>query len=156
MPSEFWVGRVSSLSDRFRTEVLINPPPRITPSPTLSKGAKAPKSEYDRGMHNTERRTRRVFIHLNSLCTTDEARASLAKFKEEYTERMQLEDQWERGVKVMPTKKDNKKSKETRKSAEVKEGEVVRKLSVFERLMAKRKSRRSALFRNSEEGPSNA
>ena len=107
-------------------------------------------------MHNTERRTRRVFIHLNSLCTTEEARASLAEFKKQYEERIQLEDQWERGVKAMPTKKDKGKHKEIRKSAEVKEGEVVRKLSVFERLMAKRKSRKSSLFSTSEEGPSNA
>lgn len=32
-------------------------------------------------MHNPERRNRRVYIHLRSLCTTDEARASLDSFK---------------------------------------------------------------------------
>ena len=69
---------------------------------------------------------------------------------------MHLEDQWERGVKVMPTKKDNGKSKETRKSVEVREGEVERKLNVFERLMAKKRSRKSSLFQTSGDGPSNA
>ena len=32
-------------------------------------------------MHDTDRRNRRVYIHLRSLCTTDEARASLEEFK---------------------------------------------------------------------------
>ncbi|KAM0799978.1 hypothetical protein BDR22DRAFT_272872 [Usnea florida] len=32
-------------------------------------------------MHDTERRDRRVYIHLRSLCTTEEARASLDEFR---------------------------------------------------------------------------
>ena len=32
-------------------------------------------------MHDTERRKRRVYIHLRSLCTSDEARTSLDEFK---------------------------------------------------------------------------
>lgn len=32
-------------------------------------------------MHDTGRRNRRVYVHLRSLCTTDEARASLEAFK---------------------------------------------------------------------------
>lgn len=32
-------------------------------------------------MHDTDRRDRRVYIHLRSLCTTDEARKSLDEFK---------------------------------------------------------------------------
>lgn len=33
-------------------------------------------------MHDTERRDRRVYVHLRSLCQNDEARASLDNFRE--------------------------------------------------------------------------
>ena len=32
-------------------------------------------------MHDPDRRNRRVYVHLRSLCTTDGARASLEEFK---------------------------------------------------------------------------
>ena len=42
---------------------------------------KASSSNAKHPMHDTERRNRRVYIHLRSLCTTNEARASLDEFK---------------------------------------------------------------------------
>lgn len=48
-------------------------------------------------MHDDERRIKRVFIHLNSLCATEEAKASLEKFRVLYEKRIGLEARAERG-----------------------------------------------------------
>ncbi|KAA6412783.1 MAG: hypothetical protein FRX48_03775 [Lasallia pustulata] len=81
MPSGYWAGRLMALSDRFRTEEMHD------------------SSSFHRvgSMHNDERRTRRVFVHLNSLCQTDQAKASLAAFREAYMARMREDGGWEGG-----------------------------------------------------------
>ena len=71
--SPYWSGRVMALSDRFRTEELMAP------------------SGIRSNMHDDTRRMRRVFIHLRSLCMTDEARDSLAAFQKKYDEKMERE-----------------------------------------------------------------
>ena len=48
-------------------------------------------------MHDDERRTRRVFVHLNSLCQTEVARESLAAFKAKYEKRVEDEEGMEGG-----------------------------------------------------------
>ena len=51
-------------------------------------------------MHDEERRNKRVWIHLYSLCTTDEARASLAEFKTAKEEREKARAAGVKGEKV--------------------------------------------------------
>ena len=92
----WWLGRYTALSDRFRTGALPSPsssPTRshsssqqqqtdLPPTSTNTAGlTSASSSNANHPMHNVERRNRRVYIHLRSLCTTDEARASLDDFK---------------------------------------------------------------------------
>lgn len=92
-PPVWWLGRYTALSDRFRTGALPSPP--SSPSRSQSSTADVPStnepattgftsassSNANHPMHDTDRRNRRVYIHLRSLCTTDEARASLEEFK---------------------------------------------------------------------------
>ena len=68
-----------ALSDRFRTEELQD------------------SSSFHRvgSMHDDGRRMRRVFIHLNSLCQSEEAKESLAAFKEAYENRLEDEQSME-------------------------------------------------------------
>lgn len=89
----WWLGRYTALSDRFRTSALPSPPS----SPSRPQSSKtefssmnessqtgltsASSSNANHPMHDTDRRNRRVYIHLRSLCTTEEARASLDEFK---------------------------------------------------------------------------
>ena len=92
-PPMWWLGRYTALSDRFRTSALPSPPSspsRSQPSrddfsstyETCTLGlSSASSSNANHPMHDTDRRNRRVYIHLRSLCTTDEARASLDEFK---------------------------------------------------------------------------
>ncbi|MCJ1472774.1 hypothetical protein MMC13_001423 [Lambiella insularis] len=155
-----WLGRVIGLSNRFRTEELNQSPSSNSPSYTSAQNS-------NHGMHNEDRRMRRVFIQLNSLCVTDEARASLAEFKVRYEARVALEEQWERGEKPRPQKENKKLAKHGKQKeeatvapvvkkeiAEVKGGGVQKQLSVFERLMPRKKKpgRRSSAI--GEEGPS--
>ena len=75
MPAGYWGGRLMALSDRFRTEELQD------------------SSSFHRvgSMHDDGSRMRRVFIHLSSLCQSEEAKESLAAFKEAYEKRMEDE-----------------------------------------------------------------
>lgn len=93
-PPMWWLGRYTALSDRFRTGALPSPPSspsrphssRTDFSPTTNGTSatgliSASSSNANHPMHDADRRNRRVYIHLRSLCTTDEARASLDGFK---------------------------------------------------------------------------
>lgn len=93
-PAMWWLGRYTALSDRFRTGALPSPPsspsrsysPTNDLSPLINEPSttgftSASSSNANHPMHDTDRRNRRVYIHLRSLCTTDEARASLEEFK---------------------------------------------------------------------------
>lgn len=94
-PAIWWLGRYTALSDRFRTGALPTPPtspsrphssPNDSPSTknepfTTTALTPGSSSNANHPMHDTERRNRRVYIHLRSLCTTAEARASLDDFK---------------------------------------------------------------------------
>lgn len=51
-------------------------------------------------MHSEIRRTRRVYAHLESLCTTQEARESLAEFKLFMEERERMGGGGVKGAKV--------------------------------------------------------
>ena len=80
----WWLGRCTSLHDRFRTSALPDPPstpntndpPSPSPAPSFSS-----TESLNQPMHDDARRTRRVYIHLRSLCMTDEAKQSLDEFK---------------------------------------------------------------------------
>ncbi|KAI9683084.1 MAG: hypothetical protein M1829_005875 [Trizodia sp. TS-e1964] len=70
----YWAGRFTALNDRFRgdefqTSVIFEAP---------GKATNTGKSNLE------EKRIRRVFAHLDSLCLTDEARLSLRDFQEQY------------------------------------------------------------------------
>lgn len=92
-PPMWWLGRYTALSDRFRTGALPSPPSSpsrfqsstndfsSTNEPSETGLTSASSSNANHPMHDTDRRNRRVYIHLRSLCTTDEARASLDEFK---------------------------------------------------------------------------
>lgn len=169
LPDQEWLGRVFGLTNRFRTEEMNNAPPRMTPPSSMAHGA---THDFNHGMHDEERRVRRVFIHLNSLCITDEARSSLAEFKVRFEARVALEEQWERGE-VRRPKKENTKPKKNLKPKEesglvesvvkpknevvgAKAGGVQKQLSVFERLLArKKKGGRKSSSAHGEAGPSN-
>ncbi|CAD6579060.1 MAG: hypothetical protein ASARMPRED_008941 [Alectoria sarmentosa] len=91
----WWLGRYTALSDRFRTGVLPSPPSSPRPQSSTNDfssstneysatGLTSASSFYLRPkhpMHDPDRRNRRVYVHLRSLCTTDGARASLEEFK---------------------------------------------------------------------------
>ncbi|KAF6233825.1 hypothetical protein HO173_008037 [Letharia columbiana] len=89
----WWLGRYTALSDRFRTSALPSPPsspsrPQSSKTefssmnePSQTGLTSASSSNANHPMHDTDRRNRRVYIHLRSLCTTEEARASLDEFK---------------------------------------------------------------------------
>lgn len=70
-PNGYWAGRVTALSDRFRTEALES------------------SSPHDSDMHDDTRRLRRVFVYLRSLCTTKEAIDSLEAFQHMWAMREQ-------------------------------------------------------------------
>ncbi|KAI9700824.1 MAG: hypothetical protein M1836_002193 [Candelina mexicana] len=72
MPSAYWCGRFTTLNDRFRNE-------------EFNLELEHHDSETERyALSTDELRVRRVFIHLSSLCQTEEARASLVEFQEKY------------------------------------------------------------------------
>lgn len=87
----WWLGRYTALSDRFRTGALPSPSgpqspatdssPISEPSSSGASSATSSSNDAKHPMHDAERRNRRVYIHLRSLCTTDEARASLDEFR---------------------------------------------------------------------------
>ena len=72
-PTSYWLGRLTALSDRFRTEALLG-------APTPAEAASSP-------MQDDACRMRRVFLHLHVLCATKEARKSLEQFWEMWAER---------------------------------------------------------------------
>ena len=80
----WWLGRYTALHDRFRTSALPSPPcspntrDPTSPSPAPSFSS---TDSLSQPMHDDARRTRRVYIHLRSLCMTDEAKQSLDEFK---------------------------------------------------------------------------
>ena len=89
------------------------------------------------------------------MCTTTEARESLARFKEAYEQKMELEGMYERGERARPRKQwrppqaggapkkiDGEAGKKV--SGEVK-GEVKDKFSVFERLVMRRRPMRKSM-----------
>ena len=79
MPLMQWAGRFTALSDRFLTGAL--PSPNTAP-PSSSSGDLADFLPYSskEPMHDDEKRKHRIYTHLHSLCTTDEARNSLKEF----------------------------------------------------------------------------
>ena len=84
-----------SLSDRFRTAALL-PSPRNSPTSSSEKLT----TTADNPMHDEGLRNKRVYAHLRSLCTTEEARASLADFKIIMEERAKARAAGVKGKKV--------------------------------------------------------
>lgn len=78
-----WLGRYTALSDRFRTSALPSSPSRSEDS----SSSNTLTNSFHEPMHDETQRNRRIWIHLQSLCTTDEARESLALFKAHMEER---------------------------------------------------------------------
>lgn len=92
----YWMGRYIALSDHARNAALplasnLDPPTtKSTPgTPTSSRStprhpstAKVlSRSDHHHPMHDASRRDKAVFAHLRELCTTGEARESLAVFQ---------------------------------------------------------------------------
>lgn len=119
MPT-YWLARLTSLSDRFRTEALTD---------SLSSSD---------GMHNDERRIKRVFLHLNSLCVTEEAKESLEKFRVLYEKRMGLEARAERGEMQKMVFAEMKAQEEEKPERKANGGKEEKK-GVFERLVGRKK-----------------
>lgn len=95
-PPSYWLGRYTSLSNRFRTESLSLTVPRgslRSPSAGDSVAGFSTIPTETAAIHqDTEgSRTRRVFAHLNSFCLTPEARASLAEFRIRLEKRLAVE-----------------------------------------------------------------
>jgi hypothetical protein len=108
-PNSYWCGRFQALSDRFHTEVLdaclldsemlqqYVAASSSSPPPSNSKGRGKAKSkgvketeETQKILHSTttdnitedhDRRSNRAFVHLQALCTTNEAKNSLWQFQ---------------------------------------------------------------------------
>ena len=56
----------------------------MNPSPSSSSNNTGALGAAHRQLTDDERRTRRIFVHLQGLCVTDEARASLDAFQTAY------------------------------------------------------------------------
>lgn len=102
-PPSYWVGRYVALHDRFRSEILTptyldssklrtwcqeapdvpDDFPEDQPYPTLHD-----QTEYER---DAEKLARRVFVHLEALCLTNEARKSLKAFQQAYARQVDCE-----------------------------------------------------------------
>lgn len=108
----------------------------MTPEPTLTSGIQIDSVDPKRSMLDDDIRNRRVFIHLNSLCTTSAARESLKGFKSRFDKRLVTEGEWEHGESTPPKKEDKGKGKE---------GEIKEKLSVLDKL----KMRKNRAFKKS-------
>ena len=93
---QYWMGRYIALSDHSRSAALPlasnpeTPTAKSTPgTPTSSKSTPRhpsatevlSRSDHHHPMHDAGRRNRAVFAHLRELCTTGEARESLAGFQ---------------------------------------------------------------------------
>lgn len=112
-PSEAWTGRFVRLQDRFQSEMLLpkNLTTLVTAHAERSRMAKRenqpkagiPMSPSDPNMpppkHNAliadaeqledeDDRARKVFLHLEALCTTSEAKRSLYLWQQNYAKRM--------------------------------------------------------------------
>ena len=126
MPSTWWLGRVSSLLDRYRNEEMQEH------FGTISSPFNTPMSSLfgTPGMNADQRRIERVFVQLQAFCVNQEAIQSLADFALAYRKREEVEGILERGEKV--------EKKEEEKGGKEKRG-------MFERLgrgiMRKRKSK---------------
>ncbi|KAI9846791.1 MAG: hypothetical protein M1837_003640 [Sclerophora amabilis] len=99
----YWCGRFSALNDRFRSEELDieilspqifedcsednednNDNDKITAAEDEKAKQARERMSRSRNMGRDERRIRRVFLHLYSLCSTEEARESLMAFQQAY------------------------------------------------------------------------
>ncbi|KAI9793046.1 MAG: hypothetical protein M1816_000944 [Peltula sp. TS41687] len=92
-PPAYWAGRFSALNDRFRNEEMDESCSFATEQQkqkqqgqgrSISIGGGFRRLESKMSLSPDERRVRRVFIHLNSLCATEEARDSLKVFQEQF------------------------------------------------------------------------
>jgi hypothetical protein len=105
--SEYWSGRFVSLHDRFHNELLTDESLAII---TEASKPKPPKQNSHRLLHlsgsrtmanlthnavhreaellsDDDNRCRRVFLHLDALCATDEAKRSLHVWQQDYARR---------------------------------------------------------------------
>lgn len=80
-PSAYWCGRLSALNDRFRMEDITHTHTSSSSSPASPSNNHQLGAAAQRKLGDDERRTRRIFVHLQGLCVTDEARASLDEFQ---------------------------------------------------------------------------
>ncbi|MCJ1355280.1 MAG: hypothetical protein MMC33_005271 [Icmadophila ericetorum] len=91
MPPSYWLGRYTSLSNRFRTESLSLTVPRasllLSPTPLDTD----PNSSTNPAEDEDVLRMRRAFAHLMSFCTTEEARTSLTGFRQKLEKRLAIE-----------------------------------------------------------------
>ena len=167
MPDNFWLGRLSAASDHLRSESLWKATQKLTLSQSQSFFYDDSSSSEDFGsdgsdMHNDERRIARVFEFLEQFCITDEAKESLAIFKVAFEKKMELEAKYESGELERPKKKKKQSFAANlfggvaesskagagvgggKKTGGEAKGDVKGKLSVFERLVMRKKPARKS------------
>jgi hypothetical protein len=83
VPSSYWSGRFTALRDRYRGEVLDSPFLEIQKSKVYDVGPEE-ETELTPFTRDEEKLGKRVFLHLEALCLTIEAKASLWRFQQDY------------------------------------------------------------------------
>jgi hypothetical protein len=82
-PSSYWAGRFTALHDRYRSEVL-EPEYLETQKHKTWHVLSVEEIESSPYTREEEKLGRRVFAHLEALCLTIEAKASLWRFQQDY------------------------------------------------------------------------
>lgn len=94
MPTAYWLGRFQSLHDRFRAE---NLDPDFLNSPAHGQWYNTPidddpaANDINNPGKSDELLAKKVFVHLEALCTTNEARKNLKAFQQAYARKMGCE-----------------------------------------------------------------
>ncbi|KAJ2978354.1 hypothetical protein NUW58_g7523 [Xylaria curta] len=106
--SAYWTGRFMALQDRFQSETLLPEnlatlskrqlKHRADAAPKISRSTTTVASTYPSYeaaatlLVDEDNRSRRIFLHLDALCATSEARVSLQKWQQNYARRMGKEN----------------------------------------------------------------
>jgi hypothetical protein len=94
MPPAYWLGRFQALHDRFRAENLDTD---FLNSPALGQWYTTPiddapaVNDINSPGKSDELLAKKVFIHLEALCTNNEARKNLKAFQQAYARKMDCE-----------------------------------------------------------------
>lgn len=84
-PPSYWAGRFVALQDRFQNEILL--PANLATLVSAHAGRSMVAASQAALLADEENRTRRIFLHLEALCKTSEARRSLRAWQVAYARR---------------------------------------------------------------------